>query len=36
MIRAYAIKAKKAAVLGGGLLGLEAKAMMDLGVKRPM
>ncbi len=33
MMRAYAKKAKKGAVIGGGLLGLEAaKAMMDLGV----
>jgi nitrite reductase (NADH) large subunit len=33
MMTAYAIKAKKGAVIGGGLLGLEAaKAMIDLGV----
>ncbi len=33
MITAYARKAKKAAVIGGGLLGLEAaKALMDLGI----
>lgn len=35
MIREYAVNAKKAAVLGGGLLGLEAaKAMLDLGIKK--
>ena len=35
LIRDYAKSAKKAAVLGGGLLGLEAaKAMMDLGIKK--
>jgi nitrite reductase (NADH) large subunit len=35
LIRDYAKMAKKAAVLGGGLLGLEAaKAMMDLGIKK--
>jgi nitrite reductase (NADH) large subunit len=35
MIREYAKTAKKAAVLGGGLLGLEAaKAMLDLGIKK--
>ena len=35
LIRDYAINARKAAVLGGGLLGLEAaKAMMDLGIKK--
>ncbi len=35
LIRDYAKHAKKAAVLGGGLLGLEAaKAMMDLGIKK--
>ncbi len=33
MMTAYARKAKKGAVIGGGLLGLEAaKAMMDLGI----
>ncbi|MEP6845279.1 MAG: nitrite reductase large subunit NirB [Panacibacter sp.] len=33
MMTAHAIKAKKGAVIGGGLLGLEAaKAMIDLGV----
>jgi nitrite reductase (NADH) large subunit len=33
MMKAYAKKAKKGAVIGGGLLGLEAaKAMLDLGV----
>ena len=33
MISAYASKAKKGAVIGGGLLGLEAaKAMLDLGI----
>lgn len=33
LIRTYAKNAKKAAVLGGGLLGLEAaKAMLDLGI----
>ncbi len=33
MISAYAKKAKKGAVIGGGLLGLEAaKAMLDLGI----
>ena len=33
MIRAYAPRAKKGAVIGGGLLGLEAaKAMLDLGI----
>ncbi len=33
MIRDYAPKAKKGAVIGGGLLGLEAaKAMIDLGI----
>lgn len=35
MITAYAKNAKKAAVLGGGLLGLEAaKAMLDLGIHK--
>jgi nitrite reductase (NADH) large subunit len=35
MIQSYAKNAKKAAVLGGGLLGLEAaKAMLDLGMKK--
>jgi nitrite reductase (NADH) large subunit len=35
LIQEYAVHAKKAAVLGGGLLGLEAaKAMMDLGIKK--
>jgi nitrite reductase (NADH) large subunit len=35
MIREYAKTARKAAVLGGGLLGLEAaKAMLDLGIKK--
>ena len=35
LIRDYAQHAKRAAVLGGGLLGLEAaKAMMDLGIKK--
>jgi nitrite reductase (NADH) large subunit len=35
LIRDYAKTAKKAAVLGGGLLGLEAaKAMLDLGIKK--
>ncbi|MDP4213402.1 MAG: nitrite reductase large subunit NirB [Bacteroidota bacterium] len=35
LIRGYAKNAKKAAVLGGGLLGLEAaKAMLDLGIKK--
>ncbi|HVY76152.1 MAG TPA: nitrite reductase large subunit NirB [Puia sp.] len=35
LIRDYAKKAKKAAVLGGGLLGLEAaKAMLDLGMQK--
>jgi nitrite reductase (NADH) large subunit len=35
LIREYAKNAKKAAVLGGGLLGLEAaKAMLDLGIKK--
>ncbi|MGF7231768.1 nitrite reductase large subunit NirB [Arachidicoccus sp.] len=35
MITAYAKKVKKAAVLGGGLLGLEAaKAMLDLGINK--
>jgi nitrite reductase (NADH) large subunit len=35
LIREYAQHAKRAAVLGGGLLGLEAaKAMMDLGIKK--
>jgi nitrite reductase (NADH) large subunit len=35
MIREYAKNAKKAAVLGGGLLGLEAaKAMIDLGLNK--
>ena len=35
LIRSYAKQAKKAAVLGGGLLGLEAaKAMLDLGVQK--
>ena len=35
LIKDYATTAKKAAVLGGGLLGLEAaKAMMDLGIKK--
>ncbi len=35
MIREYSVHAKKAAVLGGGLLGLEAaKAMLDLGIKK--
>ena len=35
LIRDYAQSAKKAAVLGGGLLGLEAaKAMMDIGIKK--
>ncbi len=34
MIRAYARKSRKAAVLGGGLLGLEAaKALLDLGLE---
>jgi nitrite reductase (NADH) large subunit len=34
MIRTYARKAKKGAVLGGGLLGLEAaKALLDLGLQ---
>jgi nitrite reductase (NADH) large subunit len=34
MMTAYARKAKKGAVIGGGLLGLEAaKAMMDLGIE---
>jgi nitrite reductase (NADH) large subunit len=34
MMTAYAKKAKKGAVIGGGLLGLEAaKAMLDLGIK---
>ena len=33
MMTAYAKKAKKGAVIGGGLLGLEAaKAMIDLGI----
>src|SRR3982750_654682 len=33
MMRAYARKARTGAVIGGGLLGLEAaKAMMDLGI----
>ena len=37
MIQSYAKNAKKAAVLGGGLLGLEAaKAMLDLGMKKHM
>ena len=36
LIRAYASRAKNAAVLGGGLLGLEAaKALLDLGIPRP-
>ncbi|HEV3224489.1 MAG TPA: nitrite reductase large subunit NirB [Puia sp.] len=35
LIREYSVKARKAAVLGGGLLGLEAaKAMIDLGIKK--
>ncbi|MDB4926398.1 FAD-dependent oxidoreductase, partial [Mucilaginibacter sp.] len=34
LIKAYAAKAKKGAVMGGGLLGLEAaKALMDLGME---
>ncbi|MFM7023377.1 MAG: nitrite reductase large subunit NirB [Flavobacteriales bacterium] len=34
MIRDYAPKARKGAVIGGGLLGLEAaKAMLDLGIR---
>ena len=34
LIRDYASKAKTAAVIGGGLLGLEAaKAMIDLGIR---
>ena len=34
MMTAYARKAKRGAVIGGGLLGLEAaKAMLDLGIK---
>lgn len=34
MMQAHAKKAKKGAVIGGGLLGLEAaKAMLDLGIK---
>ncbi len=34
MMTAYAKKAKRGAVIGGGLLGLEAaKAMLDLGIK---
>lgn len=34
MIKAYARKSRKAAVLGGGLLGLEAaKALLDLGLE---
>ncbi|WP_276088451.1 nitrite reductase large subunit NirB [Pedobacter sp. JY14-1] len=36
MIRDYSRKAKSAAVLGGGLLGLEAaKALLDLGIYNP-
>lgn len=36
LIRSYAKKAKKGAVIGGGLLGLEAaKALLDLGIKSP-
>jgi len=35
MIREYSKSARKAAVLGGGLLGLEAaKAMIDLGIRK--
>src|SRR5690606_9301879 len=34
LIKAYAIHAKKGAVIGGGLLGLEAaKALVDLGIE---
>jgi len=34
LIKAYAVNAKNAAVMGGGLLGLEAaKALIDLGIK---
>jgi len=34
LIKSYSYKAKSAAVMGGGLLGLEAaKAMLDLGIK---
>ena len=36
LILAYAKNAKEAAVIGGGLLGLEAaKALIDLGIKEP-
>jgi len=35
LIKAYAINAKNGAVMGGGLLGLEAaKALIDLGIKQ--
>lgn len=35
MIRSYAVNTKNAAVMGGGLLGLEAaKALIDLGVQK--
>ncbi|WP_083801680.1 nitrite reductase large subunit NirB [Pedobacter sp. BAL39] len=35
LIKAYAKKAKKASVIGGGLLGLEAaKALIDLGIEQ--
>jgi nitrite reductase (NADH) large subunit len=36
MIKAFAVHAKTGAVMGGGLLGLEAaKALMDLGISEP-
>lgn len=36
LIKAYAKKAKRGAVIGGGLLGLEAaKALLDLGIENP-
>src|SRR5690606_11770138 len=36
LIRSYAKKAKYGAVIGGGLLGLEAaKALLDLGIEHP-
>lgn len=36
MIRSYAANVKTGAVMGGGLLGLEAaKALMDLGIEKP-
>jgi nitrite reductase (NADH) large subunit len=37
LIKAYAANAKVGAVMGGGLLGLEAaKALIDLGIQKRM